>query len=107
MDRLKNKSSKSYPYISRYSPFPYYYNELDKKYIYGVTTRINKNINYTVHKVEDYDTLDLLANTYYGRPDLYWVIADFNDIIDPLIKLSDKFDRIKIPTLSDINFGDK
>lgn len=107
MDRLENKSSKTYPYISRYASFPYYYNTLDNKYIYGVTDHIDKNINYTVHKVNDYDTLDLLANSYYGRPDLFWIIADFNDIIDPLINLSEKFDSIKIPSLSDIHFGGK
>lgn len=106
MDRIKNKSYKTYPYVSRYTSFPYYYNTLDNKYFYGLTDNINKNITYVVHKVNDYDTLDLLAYTYYGRPDLFWIIADFNNIIDPLMNLKSKFDSIKIPSMSSIYFGD-
>ena len=106
MERIKNKSYKTYPYISRYTSFPYYYNTIDNKYIYGLTDNINKNVNYTVHKVRDYDTLDLLADTYYGRPDFFWIIADFNNIIDPLEPLSGKFKSLKIPSMSNIYFGD-
>lgn len=105
MDRAKNKSYKQYDYISRYTSFPYYYQELDGKYFYGITGHINKNINYNVHNIKDYDTLDLLALTYYGRPDFYWIIADFNNIKDPFINLYENFDTIKIPTLTQIYYG--
>lgn len=105
MDRAKNKSGKTYSYISRYTKFPYYYQELDEKYFYGITGNINKNINFLIHKVRDYDTLDLLALNYYGRPDFYWIIADYNNIKDPLIKLSDKYKTLKIPTLTQIYYG--
>lgn len=105
MDRVKNKSFKDYTYISRYTKFPYYYHELDDKYFYGITEDLNKNIEFTIHKVNDYDTLDLLALTYYGRPDFYWIIADFNGVKDPFIKLSDNFKSIKIPSLNQIYYG--
>ena len=54
MDTLKNKSYKSFDYISRYTAFPYYYNTLNDKYIYGITSHISKNVSYTIHKVRDY-----------------------------------------------------
>ena len=66
MDRTTNESKKVYDYISRYTKFPYYYQELDQKYFYGITDHLNKNITFLVHKVNDYDTLDLLALNYYG-----------------------------------------
>ena len=105
MDRAKNKSYKVYDYVSRYTKFPYYYNELDGKYYYGITDQLNKEIKYVVHKVNDYDTLDLLAYSYYGRPDFYWIIADFNDIRDPLMELKGNYTTLKIPTLTEIYYG--
>lgn len=105
MDRATDKKYNTYSYTSRYTAFPYYYNTLDNKYIYGLTSRLNQNITYVAHAVHDYDTLDSLSYTYYGRPDLYWVIADFNNIQDPYIKLKDKFETIKVPTLTAISYG--
>ncbi|GAA4936543.1 LysM peptidoglycan-binding domain-containing protein [Streptomyces coeruleoprunus] len=35
------------------------------------------------HTVVSGDRLDLLAATYYGRADRFWVIADANPLIDP------------------------
>lgn len=106
MDKLKNKSFKNYDYITRYSKFPYYYNTLDDKYIYGITENLSKISTFTIHKVNDYDTLDLLALVYYGRPDFYWIIADFNDIKDPFIKLYPRFQSLKIPSLNQIYYGE-
>ena len=36
-----------------------------------------------LHIVSDTDELDLLAFRYYGREDLWWIIADHNLIDDP------------------------
>lgn len=104
MDALKDKSYKSYKSISRYASFPYYYNIKDNKYVYGLTQQLNKSAEYVLVKIKESDTLDKLALTYYGRPDYYWIIADFNSIQDPFIKLSDHFDSIKIPSISQIKF---
>lgn len=71
MDVLKNKQLKTYDYISRYVTFPIYYHILDNKYIYGKTAQLDKNTSYVLHKLIQKDTLDSLANYYYGRPDLY------------------------------------
>lgn len=31
--------------------------------------------------------LDLLANDFYGVPDLWWVLASVNNILDPLVSV--------------------
>lgn len=102
MNVLKDKSSKTYLYTSRYATLPYYYNTLDKKYMYGISKNLNTNTDYVLHNLVDSDSLDSLALKYYGRPDLFWVIADFNNLNDPYIKLVDKMSSIKIPSLSGI-----
>lgn len=104
MDVLKDKAYKKYDSLSRYTLFPYYYNSQDNKYIYGVTSQLNTNVPVTAHKVSNRDTLESLALKYYGRPDYWWVIADFNRINDPYIKLSEKFEILKIPSISTISF---
>ena len=71
MDVLRNKDFKTYGYTCRYSPFPFYYNTKDKKYIYGLTNQLDTDVEFVAHKVNDYDTLDSLALKYYGRPDLF------------------------------------
>ena len=104
MDVLRDKQGKQYSYISRYSGFPFYYNTEDDKYIYGITSQLELTTTYVAHKVVQSDTLDSLALKYYGRPDYFWVIADFNRIQDPFIKLIDHFEVINIPTLSNISY---
>ena len=104
MNVLKDKSSRTYFYTSRYATLPYYYNTLDKKYIYGISKNLNTNTDYVLHNLVDSDSLDSLALKYYGRPDLFWVIADFNNLNDPYIKLVDKMSSIKIPSLSGITW---
>ena len=104
MNVLKDKSSKTYLYTSRYATLPYYYNTLDKKYVYGISKNLNTNTDYVLHNLVDSDSLDSLALKYYGRPDLFWVIANFNNLNDPYIKLVDKMSSIKIPALSGITW---
>lgn len=106
MNVLEDKQYKSYNYISRYSSFPFYYNKKDKKYIYGITNQLSKDNEIALHKVVDYDTLDSLSLHYYGRPDYYWVIADYNNIKDPYINLKDKYTSIMIPSLGSIQYED-
>jgi hypothetical protein len=56
------------------------------------------------HTVKPEDTLDSLALTYYNNPTYWWVIAYFNKISDPFVKLSLKYSIIKIPSISSIEF---
>lgn len=35
------------------------------------------------HTVQDGDRIDLIACRYLGRPDLWWVICDYNDLFFP------------------------
>lgn len=104
MDVLTKKESRSYDYISRYASFPYYYHSEDSKYIYGKTAQLKKNIPFILADVTSGTTLDELSNKYYGRPDYYWVIADFNNIQDPFINLFSFFNKIKVPSLASIEF---
>lgn len=104
MNQITSKQYKDYNKISRYSVFPFYYNQYDGRYFYGITGQLKKeNVKYVAHSVKNGDTLDTLALNYYGNPTYYWVIADFNDIQDPYKKL--EFGRVlRIPTFSDLSF---
>lgn len=101
---IKDKQLRDYVGTSRYSVFPFYFNENDNKYIYGITSHLKKdNVSYVGHKVILGDTLDTLALYYYNNPTYFWVIADFNNIRDPYKEL--EIDSIiKIPTFSKIEF---
>ena len=70
-DKLTNKQYKDYDYLSRYTSFPFYYNEEDRKYIYGVTSQLNQNITYVLHEVKVNETLDTLALDYYNNPTFF------------------------------------
>ena len=108
MNSISKKNYRQYSQVSRYATFPYYYHELDDAYFYGLTNQLEiDNTDFILHKVEQRDSLDSLALLYYGRPDLYWIIADFNRIADPFIKLYTMFDTIKIPSYGDIHFKEK
>lgn len=104
MDVLKDKSSRDYNYLSRYASFPFYFHSEDNKFIYGLTSQLKENIPYVVVSVDASTTLDKLANKYYGRPDYFWIIADFNKIQDPFIQLDKQFTTIKVPALASIEF---
>ena len=104
MDCLKEKQTRNYDSLSRYASIPFYYNTLDEKYIYGLTKQLSDKTEYIIHNVKPYDTLDSLALYYYGRPDFYWIIADFNRINDPFIELNEKFKEIKVPSVSYIYY---
>ena len=98
------KLYKDYQKISRYSVFPYYYNRIDDKYMYGLTTHLSDDITYVNHVVKQEDTLDTLALYYYNNPTYYWIIADFNKIQDPYkcLKIGS---ILKIPTFSNLKFN--
>lgn len=103
MEVLSNKSYRQFDYISRYQSFPYYYNRIDNKYIYGTTGQLDDTIGYSVHICKANDTWDSIALLYYNSPTLFWVLCDFNKVQDPFqpLKIGD---RVKIPTISSISY---
>ena len=103
MDILKNKAYKKYRKFSRYSNFPYYYNTVDNKYVYGITSYLNGETPYIWHKIKGGDSFDSLALYYYNNPTLYWIICDFNKIQDPFIELKEG-EKLKIPSFSTLTF---
>lgn len=103
MDRLQDKSYRTYNYISRYSSFPYYYDTEDKKYIYGTTSYLDDTTPYTLYKVNKGDTWDSMALKFYNSPTFFWIICDFNRVqnpYDPPVVGT----RVKIPALTNIVF---
>jgi hypothetical protein len=106
MESLKDKKYASFDYISRYASVPYYYHTIDNKEIFGLGKNMYKNITWVAHSVISTDTLDKLALTYYNNPTYWWIIAYFNDIQDPFIRLKDYFDILKIPSITNVAFGD-
>lgn len=105
MSILKNKTYKKSQKLSRYSAFPIYYHSLDNKYILGTTSWLSENTKFTNYKIQRGDTLDLISLLYYSSAAYYWVIADFNRILDPYEELKEG-SIIKIPVLSNIQYED-
>lgn len=104
MDVLKGKFYKSYEYISRYQPFSYSYHTQDDKYVYSLTSQLSKGVTYVTVNIKQGDTLDSLSNKYYGRPDYFWVIGDFNNINDPYEELWGKYTTLNIPSIGNIHY---
>jgi len=102
-DVLINKTYKQYDKVSRYQEFPYYYNTLDDKYVYGLISHLKDTTTYSIHTVVKGDTLDSLALYYYNNPTYFWIIADFNRIHNVYKELV-VGSQIKIPSYSDIEF---
>lgn len=101
MDVLSGRYYKNYNKVSRYSSLPYFYHELDGKYVYSTSAHLNRNAPYTLDYIKDGDTLDSLALYYYNNPTYYWAIAEFNDIDDPFEKL-EVGREIRIPSFSSL-----
>jgi len=105
MDTLKNKSYAKFDYLSRYTNTPYYYDTLQDRQVFGIGTNLKTTSEFVTHKVRNNDTLNSLALKYYNNPTFWWIIAYFNDIQDALKPLSDKYETLKIPNISSIEFG--
>lgn len=57
----------------------------DENAVVFYETSFMDTFNYTEHIIVYGDRLDLLADKYYNRPDLWWFIMDHNpEIQDPL-----------------------
>ena len=106
MDILKDKSYLSYDYTNINAGNPTYYNTEDEKYLISLGNNMLDDSSYTIHKVNHNDALNYLALKYYGSPIYWWVIADFNHIVDPFITLDEHFTELKIPNITSIKYGD-
>ena len=105
MDTLKNKIYVNFDYLSRYSSVPYYYDTLSSKEIFGIGTNVKHSAEFVTHVVKSNDTLNSLALKYYNNPTFWWVIAYFNDIQDAFKPLKNKYTTLKIPNITNIEFG--
>ena len=102
-DILTDKSYKNTTKLSRYSICPYYYHNLDKKYIMGTSSWLKDTTTYTNYIVKHLDTYDSLALKFYNNPTLYWIICSFNHITDPFEEPVEG-SILKIPSISTIEF---
>ncbi len=103
MDVLKEKFYREYNTLSRYSPFPCYYNTLDNKYMMGSVTNLDQISNYTIYEVQHGESYDLVALKAYGNPTYYWIICNYNNVSDPFLP-PETGTKLKVPVLSDISF---
>lgn len=105
MDILSNETYRQYSNLSRYTLVPIFYNKMDKVYQPGFPMQLSREIVHINHIVYPGDTLDSLSLYYYGNPTYYWVIADYNNILDPFEPLT-VGEKLQIPTFSEITFNE-
>lgn len=60
--------------------------------------RLDKSMASVTIETNRQTTLDLISLQQYGTPLLFWLIADFNDILDPMIDIP-KGTNLKIPVI--------
>lgn len=97
------KGLKSYSYLSRYSSVPVMGDTTAGKQYHGTVKWIDEEASYTIYRCGINDTLERIALNLYGNPQYWWVIADFNRIVDPFAKLKEG-QELKIVSLNDITF---
>lgn len=103
MNNYINKSYRSFEKLSRYESFPYYFDTESQKYVYGRTAFLDQSTAFTIHVTGPDDTFDSLALFYYGNPTYYWIIADFNRVLDCYTTLPENI-NVMIPSISSIRF---
>lgn len=100
------KNYKQYDYISRYEGFPYYYDPVNNRYYYGITSSLNTDTSYSIYEVKAGDNYDSIALDYYGCALFYWVICDYNEIFDSLEPPAIGT-QLKLPALNNIRYVQK
>lgn len=91
-------------YFSRYSQTDYYYDDKDEKYIMGVSEWISDDTPYIKYNVKRGDTYDSISLQMYNTPLYWWLITDFNKVLDPFEKPQEGI-ILDIPIFSNIQFG--
>lgn len=72
--------------------------------IYEIREKIDTSFKVTdeIHTVKGGQGLRDVAQVVYGDARLYWIIAEFNNIIDPFIKLEEG-KELRYPSMLRIN----
>lgn len=70
-----------------------YGNQIDRRY-----SRVSKDFSSIQIELDRPRTFDSLSLQFYGTPIMYWLIADYNDYLDPDILLQTGT-KIKIPVI--------
>jgi hypothetical protein len=93
---MRYAAPRKYGYPSRYG---IYRQIVDDKDTY--TETVNKTIiaekdSDIYHEVQMHEEnrLDIISNKYYKTPDMWWVIAQANDMVDPFVLKSGTILRI-------------
>ena len=63
------------------------YEDLKGNSFSGRYKRVSKDLSYTLQELDKPSTFDKLSLQHYGTPLMFWLIADFNDYIDPTVDL--------------------
>lgn len=106
MKYINDKITLNYNYTSRYGKFPVYYNRKDGRYVYGRTSHLKIGNDEFEYQVKPGDTFDSIALAAYGRPDLFWIVADYNRITDCFIDIYKNYKTLILPNLLTIEFID-
>ena len=56
------------------------------KYNMSTSSWLKDTDNYEAYVVEEGDTYDSIALKKYNNPTYYWIICDFNRIVDPFVE---------------------
>ncbi len=96
---------KRYTYLSRYESFPYYYDDYNNRYYYGLTSSMSKDTPYAAYVVKVGDTYDSIAYDVYGNSLFYWVICYFNNIFDCLEE-PEVGTVLKLPSINSVTFNE-
>lgn len=74
------------------------YEDIGGNFVSGRYKRYDRDAKHNIYKTDKTTTLDIISLQNYGTPLLYWLIADFNDILDPMIDIPAGVE-LKIPVL--------
>lgn len=97
------KLYKTYDYVSRYESFPYFYDERNNKYYYGLTSFLSTAGSYVLYEVKPGDSYDSIALDHYGCALFYWIICDYNKVFDAITPPTPGT-QLRLPPLNSIVF---
>lgn len=99
-DTIKKLGVVEYTYMSRMAGLETYNNIQDNTMLLGTYLPIKQSDSYFLYTAQQGDTLDSIALKNYGTPIYWWIIADYNDMLDctqPILGMT-----LKIPELTGV-----